>query len=104
MGPAEVGLQLLDLLDQQGDVLQQVLVLQQQLVDAGLGLQPGRGLRTQLVLQQVHLDEQEQEEEEEEEAEEEEDEEEDEQVKEVEEDEEEEEQVKEVEEDEEEGE
>lgn len=45
-----LGLQLLDLLDQQGDVLQQVFVLQQQLVDAGLGLQSRCGLCAQLVL------------------------------------------------------
>lgn len=50
-----LGLQLLDLFNQQGDVLQQVLVLQQQLVDSSLGLQPSRGLRAQLVLQQVDL-------------------------------------------------
>lgn len=50
-----LGLQLLDLFNQQGDVLQQVFVLQEQLVDSSLGLQPSRGLRTQLVLQQVNL-------------------------------------------------
>lgn len=50
-----LGLQLLDLFNQQRDVLQQVFVLQQQLVDSSLGLQPRRGLRTQLVLQQVDL-------------------------------------------------
>lgn len=47
--------ELLDLFNQQGDVLQQVSVLQQQLMDPSLGLQPGRGLSTQLVLQQVDL-------------------------------------------------
>lgn len=51
------GLQILDLFNQQRDVLQQVFVLQQQLVDASLGLQPRRSLRTQLVLQQVDLQE-----------------------------------------------
>ena len=66
VGSCEVGLQLLDLLDQQGDVLQQVLVLEQQLVDPGLGLQPRRGLCTQLIFQQVNLDKQDEEEEEEE--------------------------------------
>lgn len=50
-----LGLQLLDLFNQQGDVLQQVFVLQQQLVDPSLGLQSSRGLRAQLVLQQVDL-------------------------------------------------
>lgn len=50
-----LGLQLLKLFDQQGDVLQQVFVLQQQLVDPGLGLQSGRGLRAQLVPQEVDL-------------------------------------------------
>lgn len=50
-----LGLQLLDLFHQQRDVLQQVFVLQQQLMDSSLGLQPSRGLRAQLVLQQVHL-------------------------------------------------
>ena len=53
--PRHLGLQLLDLFNQQRDVLQQVFVLQQQLVDSSLGLQPSRGLRTQLVLQQVDL-------------------------------------------------
>lgn len=43
-------LQVLDLFDQQGDVLQKVFVLQQQLMDAGLGLQPRCGLCAQLVL------------------------------------------------------
>lgn len=50
-----LGLQLLDLFNQQRDVLQQVFVLQQQLVYSSLGLQPRRGLCTQLVLQQVDL-------------------------------------------------
>lgn len=54
---AHLGLQLLDLFNQQGDVLQQVFVLQQQLVDTSLGLQSGRGLGAQLVLQEVHLEE-----------------------------------------------
>lgn len=48
-------LQLLHLADQQGDVLQRVAVLQQQLVHAGLRLQPRRRLGRQLLLQQVHL-------------------------------------------------
>lgn len=52
---SHLGLQLLDLFNQQGDVLQQVFVLQQQLMDPSLGLQPSRGLGTQLVLQQVDL-------------------------------------------------
>lgn len=49
------GLQFLDLFNQQRDVLQQVFVLEEQLVDASLGLQPSRGLRTQLVLQEMDL-------------------------------------------------
>lgn len=50
-----LGLQLLQLADQQGQVLQQVPVLQQQLVDAGLSLHAGRTLRRHLILQQLHL-------------------------------------------------
>lgn len=50
-----LGLELLELFNQQRDVLEQVFVLQQQLMDSGLSLQPSRGLRTQLVLQQVDL-------------------------------------------------
>lgn len=53
--PGGVGLQLLQLADQQGQVLQQVPVLQQQLVDAGLSLHAGRALRRHLILQQLHL-------------------------------------------------
>lgn len=49
------GLQFLDLFNQQRDVLQQVFVLEEQLVDSSLGLQPSRGLRTQLVLQEMDL-------------------------------------------------
>lgn len=49
------GLQFLDLFNQQRDVLQQVFVLEEQLVDASLGLQPSRGLCTQLVLQEMDL-------------------------------------------------
>lgn len=45
-----LGLQVLDLFNQQRDVLQQVFVLQQQLMDAGLGLQSRCGLGAQLVL------------------------------------------------------
>lgn len=52
---SHAGLQLLDLFHQQGDVLQQVFVLQQQLVNSGLSLQTCSGLGTQLVLQQVNL-------------------------------------------------
>lgn len=51
----ELQLQLLHLLDQQRDVLQQVLVLQQELVHAGLCLQPRSRFGSQLVLQQVNL-------------------------------------------------
>lgn len=51
----ELQLQLLHLPDQQGDVLQHVLILQQELVHASLGLQPCRSLGSQLVLQQVNL-------------------------------------------------
>lgn len=51
----QLQLQLLHLPDQQGHVLQCVPVLQQQLVHAGLRLQPRRRLRRQLVLQQVNL-------------------------------------------------
>lgn len=50
-----LGLQLLQLADQQGQMLQQVPVLQQQLVDAGLSLHAGRALRRHLILQQLHL-------------------------------------------------
>lgn len=50
------GLQLFQLLDQQGQVLQQVPVLQQQLVDAGLSLHACRRLRCHLILQQLHLE------------------------------------------------
>lgn len=53
--PCQLQLQLLHLLDQERDVLQQVLVLEQELVHASLGLQPCRRLRGQLVLQQVDL-------------------------------------------------
>lgn len=49
------GLQFLDLFNQQRDVLQQVFVLEEQLVDASLGLQPSCGLCTQLVLQEMDL-------------------------------------------------
>lgn len=45
-----LGFQLLDLFNEQGDVLQQVFVLQKQLVDSSLGLQSSCGLSTQLVL------------------------------------------------------
>lgn len=55
--PGHLGLQLLNLFNQQGDVLQQVFVLQQQLVDSSLRLQSGRGLRVQLVPQEVDLQE-----------------------------------------------
>lgn len=57
VGPRHLGLQFLDLFHQQGDVLQQVFVLQQQLVDSSLSLQPCRGLCAQLVLQKVDLQE-----------------------------------------------
>lgn len=57
VGPRHLGLQLLNLFNQQGDVLQQVFVLQQQLVDSSLRLQSGRGLRAQLVPQKVDLQE-----------------------------------------------
>lgn len=50
-----LGLQLLDLFNQQGDVLQQIFVLQQQLMNPSLSLQTSRGLGTQLVLQEVDL-------------------------------------------------
>lgn len=53
--PRQLQLQLLHLFDQEGDVLQQVLVLEQELVHASLGLQPRRRLRGQLVLQQMDL-------------------------------------------------
>lgn len=53
--PRQLQLQLLHLFDQERDVLQQVLVLEQELVHACLGLQPCRCLRGQLVLQQVDL-------------------------------------------------
>lgn len=55
--PGHLGLQLLNLFNQQRDVLQQVFVLQQQLVDSSLRLQSGRGLRVQLVPQKVDLQE-----------------------------------------------
>lgn len=55
--PGHLGLQLLNLFNQQGDVLQQVFVLQQQLVDSSLSLQSGRGLCAQLVPQKVDLQE-----------------------------------------------
>ncbi|KAF3849306.1 hypothetical protein F7725_015803, partial [Dissostichus mawsoni] len=51
-----VGLQLLQLLHQQSQVLQQVPVLQQQLVDPGLSLQTGCRLCSHLILQQLHLE------------------------------------------------
>lgn len=51
----QLQLQLLHLPDQQGHVLQGIPVLQQELVHAGLRLQPRRRLRSQLVLQQVNL-------------------------------------------------
>ena len=50
-----VGLQLFQLLHEEGQVLQQVSVLQQQLVDAGLSFHTGRGLRRHLIFQQLHL-------------------------------------------------
>lgn len=50
-----MSLQLLELLHQQGKVLQQVPVLQQQLVDPGFGFHPGSGLCCHLILQQLHL-------------------------------------------------
>lgn len=53
--PRQLQLQLLHLFDQERDVLQQVLVLEQELVHACLGLQPCRCLCSQLVLQQVDL-------------------------------------------------
>lgn len=57
VGPRHLGLQLLKLFNQQGDVLQQVFVLQQKLVDSSLRLQSGRGLGAQLVPQKVDLQE-----------------------------------------------
>lgn len=57
VGPRRLGFQFLDLFHQQGDVLQQVFVLQQQLVDSSLSLQSRRGLCAQLVLQKVDLQE-----------------------------------------------
>lgn len=51
----ELGLQLLQLADQQRQVLQQVPVLQQELVHAGLSLHARRTLRRHLILQQLHL-------------------------------------------------
>jgi len=53
--PRQLQLQLLHLFDQERDVLQQVLVLEQELVHASLGLQPCCRLRGELVLQQVDL-------------------------------------------------
>ena len=50
-------LQVLQLLHQQGQVLQQIPVLEEQLVDPGLGFQAGRGLSRHLVLQQLNLEE-----------------------------------------------
>ena len=49
------GLQLFELLDQQGQVLEQVPVLEQQLVDPGLGLHTGCRLRSHLILQELYL-------------------------------------------------
>lgn len=49
------GLQLPELLHQQGQVLQQVTVLQEQLVRARLRLHAGAALGRHLILQQLHL-------------------------------------------------
>ena len=48
-------LQLFELLDQEGQVLEQVPVLEQQLVDPGLGLHAGCRLRSHLILEELHL-------------------------------------------------
>lgn len=48
-------LQLFQLLHEQSQVLQQVPVLEQQLVDAGLSLHAGSGLCCHLIFQQMHL-------------------------------------------------
>lgn len=48
-------LQLLDLFDQQGNVLQQVCVLLQQPLHSGLGFSPSTQLHRQLFLQNIYL-------------------------------------------------
>lgn len=53
--PAGFDLQLLDLFDQQGDVLQEVRVLLQQPLNSELGVVPSVGLHRQLLPENVDL-------------------------------------------------